>query len=164
MQERLEEINRDIAAAVGLEPRDETDEPEAPIDDDGDALPEPVLEELAAVTESEASALEEARAALDAERAQTRAALDRYRAALLAAEPELPPDLVRGESLEELEASLEAARATVAEVRARMEADAPSEPTPERGFPVGAPPRGDLGTNGMSAAEKIRYGLEQRGG
>ncbi|MEZ4501741.1 MAG: hypothetical protein R3C39_03880 [Dehalococcoidia bacterium] len=152
-----------------LDERDDLDEVEASdlVDDDGEALPEETLDELAAVTEAEASALDEARTGLEAERAQTRAALGRYRAAVLAAEPELPPDLVVGETLEELEASLTAARAAVAGVRARLEAESEAvksgeEPVRERGFPAGAPARGAASTVGMSAAEKIRTGLEQR--
>jgi len=144
---------------------DDLDDVEASdlVDDDGEALPEETLDELAAVSEAETSDLDGARARLEAERAQTRAALERYRAAVLAAEPGLPPDLVQGETLEELETSLAAARAAVAEVRARLEAESEaSEPVRERGFPAGAPARGGSPTLGMSSAEKIRYGLEQR--
>jgi len=162
-------VEQDAAldGGVELDERDEVDDLDdtGVVDDDGESLPEETLDELAAVTESEADALDEARSALDAERAQTRAALERYRAAVLAAEPELPADLVVGETLEELEASLTAARSAVAEVRARLGTEAasePGEPARERGFPVGAPPRGAATTSGMSAAEKIRYGLEQR--
>lgn len=82
---------------------------------------------------------------------------ERYRDALLAAEPELPSDLVRGETLEEVDAAVEAARRTVARIRERMEAER------GKGFPVGAPARGaGLATSGLTPVEKITRGLQQR--
>ena len=129
------------------------------VDNDGETLAEEALDELAAVEEAEADGIERAHAALDAERRQTRAALDRYRDAVLAAEPALPTELVQGDTLEELEASIAAAREVVAGVRERL---ASSVASSERGFPTGAPPRGTRGTSGLTAAEKIRAGLEGR--
>jgi hypothetical protein len=128
--------------------------------DEGEDLPPDALDELAAVTDAETDALDAARAALDDERERTRAVLARYREALLAAEPDLPPDLVRGESLEELDASMAAARSAVAEIRERLTSDGASA---ERGFPVGAPARTGPTTAGLSASEKIRRGLAERG-
>ena len=125
------------------------------VDDDGETLADEALDELAAVEEAEADGIERARAALDAERRQTRAALNRYRDAVLAAEHALPAELVHGDTLEELEASLTAAREVVAGVRDRLTSS-------ERGFPTGAPPRGSRGTSGLTATEKIRAGLEGR--
>ncbi len=125
------------------------------VDDDGATLADEALDELAAVEEAEADGIEQARAALDAERQQTRAALDRYRDAVLAAEPALPAKLVHGDTLEELEASIVAAREVVAGVRERLASS-------ERGFPAGAPPRSACTTSGLTATEKIRAGLEGR--
>jgi len=125
------------------------------VDDDGETLAQDTLDELAAVEEAEADGIERARAALDAERRQTRAALDRYRDAVLAAEPALPGELVHGDTLEELDASIAAAREVVAGVRERLAAS-------ERGFPAGAPPRSTRTTPGLTATEKIRAGLEGR--
>ena len=78
---------------------------------------------------------------------------------MLTAEPELPPELVSGETLEELEGSLESARRAVAQIRERLSVESEGE----RGFPVGAPARGAAPVaSSMTPAEKIAYGLEQR--
>ncbi len=132
---------------------------DALLDEEGMEPPVEELDEIAAVTAAEADDLVETRAALEAERERTRAVLERYRDAMLAAEPDLPAELVHGASLDELDASLAAARNAVADISARLsEARASSE----RGFPIGAPARGGASTAGMSASEKIRRGLEAR--
>ncbi|HJM88411.1 MAG TPA: hypothetical protein QF624_02145 [Dehalococcoidia bacterium] len=142
---------------------------EAVLDDDFSEEPQQTLDELAALAEAEATAadaevaaqaedLATARRELDVERAQARAAVERYREAVLAAEPELPPELVSGETLSEVDASLDAARRAVAQVRERMGVESETR----AGFPVWAPARSGVSTAGMSAAEKIAAGLEQR--
>lgn len=85
-------------------------------DDEGSEPPPEALEELEAVATAEAAQLAEARAAIEAERERTRLVLARYREAVLAAEPDLPPELVRGDSLEELDVAVAAARSAVAEI------------------------------------------------
>ena len=139
-------------------------------DGEGDDLPDEVLAELAAIEDDppadEAAAaqtseeLTRLRADLDAERAAHRAAVARYRQAVLASEPALPPELVAGDSLAEVDASVEAARRAVAQIRERLAAEADEAAT--RGFPVGAPGRLEPSVEGMSAAEKIAFGLERR--
>ena len=136
---------------------------ESPEDD----LPEDAAAELAAVAEAEReelatlrSELQEARDALDAEQAARRSAVARYRGALLAADPSLPPELIEGDGIEAVDASVEAARRTVAQIRERIATE--SEDEAARGFPAGAPERRGPHTEAMSAAEKIAYGLEQR--
>ncbi len=133
-----------------------------------DELGDEVLDEMAAVAEAEATAQEAGQAAraeqlaalereMAAERERTRAAVTRYRQAVLAAEPELPEELVSGASLEEVEQSLTAARRAVATIRERLAVEGQQG----GGFPVGAPARGAASTAGMSAAEKIAFGLER---
>ncbi len=104
--------------------------------------------------------LDEARGGLEAERAARYAAVARYREAVLAAEPALPPELVGGESLEEVDAAVEAARRAVAQIREQLAQE--SEQTATRGFPAGAPGRLGPTTEAMSATEKIAFGLEHR--
>lgn len=82
---------------------------------------------------------------LKSQRASARAALERYQRAALAAELELPPELVQGETLEALEGSLEAARKAVARIRERLAASAEGA-----GFPVWAPARGGRAGGSMS--------------
>jgi hypothetical protein len=146
------------------------------VDGDGEPLDEAAVAELASL-DAEAAAHDEPReeeererlvselasteAALDAERTATRAALERYREALLTAEPELPPDLVQGETLEELEDSLAAARGAVARIRDRLQADDDEAPS-GGGFPVGAPARGGASRGVLTSAEKIAAGLRER--
>jgi hypothetical protein len=140
-------------------------------DIDDDELQAEVAAELAAVTEAEAEAeagelstlrreLEETRTALDAERGARLAAVARYREALLAADPALPPELISGDDLGSLDATVEAARRAVAQIRERL-ADESAE-VGAHGFPAGAPERHGPSTAGMSSAEKIAYGLERR--
>ena len=150
--------------------REGDEEPGAPLLDEepsADELADEAAAELAAVAEAERdelaalrSELQEARDALEAERAARRDAVGRYRGALLAAEPTLPPELVEGDDLAAVDASVEAARRTVAQIRERIAAEAGDEAG--RGFPAGAPERRGPRTEAMSAAEKIAHGLERR--
>jgi hypothetical protein len=107
---------------------------------------------------AQAEELAAARLQLDAERAQTRAAVGRYRDAVLAAEPELPPELVAGETLDEVDGSLDAARRAVAQIRERLTV----EEQASGGFFAGAPARSGPTSAGMWTAEKIVAGLEER--
>lgn len=81
----------------------------------------------------------------------------RYREALLATAPEIPEELVVGESPEEVEASLAGARQMVERVRGRIESQIADERVPS-----GAPVRGAQEFSGMSSREKIAYALTQR--
>lgn len=140
------------------------------ISDDGDALPEDVRAELEALASEEfddgastlESALAEVQRELARQRTLTRQAVTRYRDALLAAEPDLPPDLVQGDTLEEVEASAASARQAVEHIRERV-----AMPEPPHGFPVGTPARSSerghaRGHTSMSAHEKIAAGLQER--
>ena len=133
------------------------------VTDDGDLLPDEVqaeLEALAAAELDDGSGLEAALAETQRELARqqslTRQAVARYRDALLAAEPELPADLVRGDSIEEIDAAVEVARGAVRRIREQVAAERP------RGFPVGAPARSIDRHGPMTAHEKIAAGLQER--
>jgi hypothetical protein len=88
--------------------------------------------------------------------AQGREAAIRYREVALAREPDLPADLVSGESVPEVEASLERARQTVAQVRQHLDQQAQT-----LRVPTGAPARSEPDFSELSAAEKIRLGLRR---
>jgi GAF domain-containing protein len=121
---------------------------------------EALREQLRALQAQHAAASAEAealRADIGAAAERERAAAARYREAVLRAEPALPPDLVRGESIAEVDGSLEAARAVVTQVRARMQAEAQ-----EARVPAGSPPRGAPDLGALTPEQKIRYGLAQR--
>ncbi len=65
-----------------------------------------------------------------------------------------------GDSLADVDASVEAARRAVAQIRERLATEA--DEAAARGFPVGAPGRLEPSVEGMTAAEKIAFGLERR--
>lgn len=122
-----------------------------------DALnPEPAIGPEAPATEStELDSLRDAIAerdlALAAHAEANRAMLDRVRSALLASEPAVLPELVTGDTLEEVEASFAAALALVHRVR-----DAVSR---ERSTPVPAGSPGRTPPQSRSSFDKIRSGL-----
>jgi hypothetical protein len=83
-----------------------------------------------------------------------RAAVERLRAALLASEPALGPELLHGESLDELEASFAAAKATLSRLRDEVRREQAVQ------VPAGAPSR--TPPQPVSAFDKIRQGLAPR--
>lgn len=109
--------------------------------------------QAAARTEPDA----ESRAAIEAAEQRLRAVTERYRDAVLRAEPALPPELIRGDDVDAIDASVEAAREIVGRVRAQIDTDAR---TPR--VPAGAPPRSAPDVSALSAEQKIRLGLSQR--
>ena len=90
--------------------------------------------------------------------AQVRGAAERYRELALERSPELPQELVAGETVEEIDQAIERARETVAKVRGHLESQAQAGRVP-----VGAPIRSGPDLSGLSAAEKIKQGLRERG-
>ena len=90
------------------------------------------------------------------------AAGQRYRELLLASNPEVslstevPAELVKGEGVEEVEASLEAARRTVLQVRSHLESEAQAGRVP-----AGSPVRSGPDLSALSPQEKIRMGLSR---
>jgi chromosome segregation ATPase len=89
---------------------------------------------------------------------QARAAAVRYRALALERSPELPEELIAGETVEAIDEAIERARETVAKVRGHIESQAQAGRVP-----VGAPVRSGPDLSGLSAEEKIRQGLERGG-
>ena len=89
--------------------------------------------------------------------ARLQAAAQKYRQVLLAAAPEVPEDLVTGESIEEVDASMEEAGQTILQVRERLESQAQSGRVP-----TGSPPRAAPDFSALSPTEKIRLGLSQK--
>jgi hypothetical protein len=89
--------------------------------------------------------------------ARSQADAARYRSLVLAHEPELPADLVQGESVDAIEDSLLQARQTVAQVRQHIEHQAQS-----LRVPTGAPVRSAPATADLSPSEKIRLGLSTK--
>jgi len=84
-------------------------------------------------------------------------AVGKYRTRLLAESPEVPEELVRGETPEEVDASFAAARQMVDRIKQRLETQTGAERVP-----AGAPARGLPDLSSLSPAEKIAYGLARR--
>ena len=83
-------------------------------------------------------------------------AVAKYRAAVLATAPEVPAELVKGESIGEIDASLEQARGIVSKVRQQLESEAEANKVP-----TGAPERTPQDLSALSPAEKIAYALRK---
>jgi chromosome segregation ATPase len=93
---------------------------------------------------------------VEALRGRLREAVLRYREARLAASPHVPPELVSGESIEEVDERFREAERIVSQLRRRLEEEAQSRP-----FPLGAPPRRPPDLSALSPLEKIRRGLRR---
>ncbi len=133
--------------------------PEAAVTDQPSS---PTLAEALAALEQRNEETGSLRAALgqrDAElaglRGQLAAAGVRYRDALLAAAPDVPPDLVTGATADELDASMQKARQLMKRIRSQAQ-------TPPARVPAGAPVRSTADLSSLSPQEKIAHALAQR--
>jgi len=110
-------------------------------------------EELAALREEIAAARSEA----EELRAGLRSAAEKYRQAVLATRTEVPPDLVGGETVEEVDRQLEAALSMVAQLKSHLDSQAQAQRVP-----TGAPARRAPDLAALSPTEKISHGLAQK--
>jgi len=86
--------------------------------------------------------------------ASLKEAIANYKAQTLKANPEIPEELISGESIEEVNSSLASAKELVSKVRKGIEV----ESTLFR-FPPGAPERTPPDLSGLSPREKIQYAI-----
>ena len=93
----------------------------------------------------------------DALESAVRGSAQRYRALALERSPELPEELVSGDTIDEIDQAIDRARETVSKVRGHLETHAQATRVP-----VGAPPRSAPDYSALSAEEKIARGIEQR--
>ena len=75
---------------------------------------------------------------------------------MLATQPDLPADLVEGDTVEEVDVAVARARQTVAQIRQHLEQQAQAQRVP-----AGAPARGGPDPSALTPGEKIRLGLRQ---
>jgi chromosome segregation ATPase len=88
---------------------------------------------------------------------ESRRLAERFRSVLLQTAPEVPPEMVQGDNVDELDHSLAAARQIVARVREQVQTQTASR------VPAGSPVRSGVRVDSLSPAEKIRLGVaEQR--
>lgn len=83
-------------------------------------------------------------------------ATTKFRDVLLAQAAEVPQELVTGETIEEMEASLASGRALVERVKRQLESSISAERVP-----AGAPPRSAPDLSALSPREKIAYALSR---
>jgi hypothetical protein len=114
--------------------------------------------ELAGIRDELDRAKSEAISREDALIEEVREGAKRYRALALEGAPDVLDELVTGDSIEEIATSLERARETVEKVRQHVESGQQASRVP-----AGAPERASTDTSMLSAEEKIRAGLAQRG-
>jgi chromosome segregation ATPase len=121
------------------------------------------LAEVTAAKETGEEELASLRAGLDDKEAQLSAAteslsnaVERYRASLIAANPEIPQDMIGGDAIGDIDASLEKAREMAGRVRTRLEEDLRAT-----AVPAGAPQRSAPDLSDLSPREKIEYALRK---
>jgi len=122
---------------------------------DKDAL----IAELKASLSEARSGFESTTAELSSVKEANAQAVSKYLDAVRLANPTIPQDIIAGETIEEIDASVEKAKAIASAVKANLEAQAK-----EAKVPAGAPPRGEISLEGLTPREKIAAGLNQKGG
>jgi len=78
-------------------------------------------------------------------------AVSKYRDVLLKANPNIPEELIQGNSIDELDSSVEKAHAVVEKIKSSIEESSR--------IPAGAPVRAGIDISALSPAEKVVYGL-----
>ena len=117
------------------------------------------IAELEASLSQEQSERELALADLAATREANTAAVAKYLDAVKAANPTIPQDVIAGDTIEDIDASLAQATAIAERVRARLENEVKGTKVP-----AGAPARTGIDIEGLSPREKIAAGIQQKGG
>jgi len=86
-------------------------------------------------------------------------AVSKYLGMAKAANPQVPGDMITGETIEEIDATVEKGKGLVAAVKETLESK-----TAAAKVPAGAPTRGAISLEGMSPKDKIAAGIQQKGG
>jgi len=110
------------------------------------------------------AAASSARAATEAAAPLTAALTDaaaKYQALIVQTNPEIPAELIKGNTVAELEASLASGKAIVQKVKANLDAQTQAADSVSP-IPAGAPPRQGVDLSSLSAHEKIIEGIKQR--
>ncbi len=94
---------------------------------------------------------------LDAATQRAHDAAERYRDLVVKTEPALPAELIAGDDIDAVDASVAAAREIVGRVRSHIETQAQSVRVP-----AGAPQRAAPDLSALTPEQKIRYGLARR--
>jgi len=81
-------------------------------------------------------------------------AISSYKALITASNPDILPELISGETIEDLDSSLNKARELIGKVKTNLDQQAQ-----KKRIPAGAPPRREADGSGLSAREKIQRGI-----
>ena len=104
--------------------------------------------------------LAEASANFEGAKAAYAYAVEDFKKLVLASNPLFTPDIIGGDTIDAVKASVEKAGVLVSKVKEGLEAQA-SALSQLNVVPAGAPARSQINTEGLSAKEKINLGLEQ---
>jgi len=86
-------------------------------------------------------------------------AVTKYLDVVRAANSTIPQDIIAGDTIEGIDASVEKALSIANAVKANLEAQAKKAKVP-----AGAPTRGEISLEGLTPREKIAAGIQQKGG
>jgi chromosome segregation ATPase len=86
-------------------------------------------------------------------------AVSKYLDVVRSANPNIPQDIIAGDTIEDIDASLAKAITIAESVKSSLEAQAK-----ETKVPAGAPTRTEISVEGLTPREKIAAGIQQKGG
>ena len=115
--------------------------------------------EAQTLSEAKGQELETSAAELAAVKVDRDAAVGKYLGVAKALNPAIPEAIIVGGTIAEIDASIEKGKGIVEAVKTAMEAEAS-----QTKVPAGAPTRGAINLEAMSAREKIAYAIQQKGG
>ena len=84
-------------------------------------------------------------------------AVSKYLSMAKALNPAIPEGIIGGETIEEIDQSIEKSKAIVEAVKQALKSEASAA-----SVPAGAPPRGGVSTESLSPREKIAYAIQRR--
>jgi len=116
-----------------------------------------VTEASARITELE-QALAESTDSLNRIGDSQKQAVSSYRALVIQSNPGVIEELITGDTVDEIDASLERAESLLSRVRSELEEEASKSRVP-----AGAPQRASIDLSALSPVEKIRYAISQGG-
>lgn len=119
------------------------------------------LEQALAERDEQINSLKQSLAELEAKLTELKdgqaQAIASYRELVVSSNPDLPEELISGDSVEEIDKSLAGARALIDRVRQRLETEIAGAR-----IPAGAPLRTPTDLSALSPQEKIQYAMGER--
>ena len=113
--------------------------------------------EVQTLSEAKGKELETTAAELATTREARDQAVTKYLTMAKAVNPNIPDGIISGDTIAEIDQSVDKGKAMVEAVKKAMEAEAAATKVP-----AGAPTRGEISLEGMSPREKIIYGISRQ--